>query len=110
MVLTNYSLFHADLYSRGLDYAIEHTLELGFDTVEFLGAVPKNNTILPDADAAVRVAEKLAAVTACVVGQRYRASRTGDDLAAILAAYLGGITAAVEEKYSLPLALVDLLE
>ena len=37
MNFTNYAQFHEDLKSRGIEYAAEHTLEMGFDSVEFLG-------------------------------------------------------------------------
>ncbi|MBE6610234.1 MAG: sugar phosphate isomerase/epimerase [Ruminococcaceae bacterium] len=37
MKLTNYAQFHEDLKSRGIEYAAEHTVEMGFDSVEFLG-------------------------------------------------------------------------
>lgn len=59
MKLVNYFQFHSDLYKKGLEYAIEHTVELGFDAVEFLGCVPHDERLLPDAEAAVKVAERL---------------------------------------------------
>lgn len=37
MKFTNYSQFHEDLKARGIEYAAEHTVTLGFDSVEFLG-------------------------------------------------------------------------
>ena len=37
MKLSNYGQFHDDLKLRGIEYAAEHTVILGFDSVEFLG-------------------------------------------------------------------------
>ena len=59
MLLTNYNQFHGDLYGRGLEYAVEHTLALGFNSVEFLAGVPHTSKIIPDAEAAVKVKEYL---------------------------------------------------
>ena len=37
MNFTNYAQFHEDLKDRGIEYAVEHTVKMGFDSVEFLG-------------------------------------------------------------------------
>ena len=47
------------------------------------------------------MAKKLTALTVGVIGQGDGASRAGDNLAAFLADYLGGIAAAVKEYYRL---------
>ena len=59
MLLTNYVLFQNDLNSRGLEYATEHTLALGFNAVEFLVGVPHKSTVIPDPEAAARAKEYL---------------------------------------------------
>lgn len=46
MNLTNYSLFCEDVEKKGLEYALEHTVSLGFEAVEFLNIVDSNNPIL----------------------------------------------------------------
>lgn len=68
MKLVNYFKFNSDIYEKGIEYAIEHTVELGLDAVEFLGDVPHDERFLPDAEAAVKVAERLRSyglTTAC---------------------------------------------
>jgi len=36
-MFTNYSIFYSDIKNHGIEYAVEHTVKLGFDAVEFLG-------------------------------------------------------------------------
>ncbi len=46
MKLTNYSVFQDDVNKHGLEYALEHTVALGFEAVEFLSMVDNENHIL----------------------------------------------------------------
>ena len=46
MKFTNYSVFQEDVNKHGLEYALEHTVALGFEAVEFLNIVDSNNPIL----------------------------------------------------------------
>lgn len=45
--LTNYNTFQAEVLSHGLEYAIRHSAELGFDAVEFLDTCMMGDSILP---------------------------------------------------------------
>ncbi|MBQ8174805.1 MAG: sugar phosphate isomerase/epimerase [Clostridia bacterium] len=48
MELTNYSSFTRDWRNRGIDYAIEHSAELGFTSVEFIDMY-NSQSMIPDA-------------------------------------------------------------
>ena len=45
--LTNYNTFQAEVLSHGLEYAVRHSAELGFDAVEFLDLCMMGDPILP---------------------------------------------------------------
>ncbi|MBO5295182.1 MAG: sugar phosphate isomerase/epimerase [Clostridia bacterium] len=45
--LTNYNTFQADVLSHGLEYAVRHSVDLGFDAVEFLDTCRMGDSILP---------------------------------------------------------------
>lgn len=43
MKYTNYAQFHKDATKNGIEYALEHTVKLGFDSVEFLSLTPEDS-------------------------------------------------------------------
>ena len=59
MLLANYNQFQVDFSSKGIEYAAEHTLALGFNAVEFLTGYPTGLPAFTDLKAAERTAEVL---------------------------------------------------
>ena len=59
MLLTNYNQFQLDLAERGIEYAAEHTLSLGFNGVEFLAGYPATLPTFSDLKGAERTAAVL---------------------------------------------------
>lgn len=61
MKLTNYGQFHEDLKFRGIEYAAEHTVTMGFDSVEFLGL----SQAAKDSAATARILSSLGLSVSC---------------------------------------------
>lgn len=69
MLLANYTLFYSDLKTRGIEYAAEHSLALGFNAVEFFLGYPDSLPLFDDLKEAERAAQVLKGYglpTACV--------------------------------------------
>ncbi len=64
--ITNYEQFYWDLQRHGIAYAAEHTLSLGFDSVEFLGVPP--SPVFDPNEAARVLSESALPVTCFSVG------------------------------------------